>query len=96
VPLPRQTRFGEFGHSEFAVGRGLSDDDHDRLRGTNVGRMMETLRLGGLTISTDHVKELARPYLNQPGNWSYPAYDSYTGCGDRNTVGPQTPWPQGC
>lgn len=50
---------------------------------------METFRLGGLSISADHAKELAWPYLNQPGNWSYPAYDSYTGSGDRNTVGPQ-------
>lgn len=27
--------------------------------------------------------------MNQYGQWSYPAYDSYQGNGDRNSVGPQ-------
>lgn len=50
--------------------------------------MTETFRVGGLTVSADHALELAGPYLTERG-WSYPAYDSYPGNGDRNSVGPQ-------
>lgn len=51
--------------------------------------MTETLIVGGLDVSVQHAKELAWEYMNQPGQWSYPAYDSYPGNGDRNSVGPQ-------
>lgn len=51
--------------------------------------MTETLIVGGLEVSVEHAKELAWEYMNQPGQWSYPAYDSYPGNGDRDSVGPQ-------
>ncbi|WAH97590.1 DUF6308 family protein [Arthrobacter sp. MMS18-M83] len=51
--------------------------------------MTETLIVGGLEVSVEHAKELACGYMNQPGQWSYPAYDSYPGNGDRDSVGPQ-------
>jgi hypothetical protein len=50
--------------------------------------MTGTFRIGGLTISADHAVDLAGPYLTRQG-WSYPAYDSYPGNGDRLSVGPQ-------
>jgi len=51
--------------------------------------MTENLILGGLEVSVEHAKKLASEYMNQHGLWSYPAYDSYEGNGDRNSVGPQ-------
>lgn len=51
--------------------------------------MTEKLILGGLKVTVEHAKELAWEYMNQYGEWSYPAYDSYGGNGDPNSVGPQ-------
>lgn len=51
--------------------------------------MTEKLTLGGLDVSVEHAKELAWTYMNETGNWSYPAYDSYPGNGDPDSVGPQ-------
>lgn len=51
--------------------------------------MMKNLTIGGLKVSVGHAKELAGEYMNQPGRWSYPAYDSYPGNGDPDTIGPQ-------
>jgi hypothetical protein len=51
--------------------------------------MTEKLILGGLEVSLEHARELAWEYMNQNGAWSYPAYDSYSGNGDPNSVGPQ-------
>lgn len=51
--------------------------------------MTQTLIVGGLEVSVEHAKDLAKPYMQGPGTWSYPAYDSYPGNGDPNTVGPQ-------
>lgn len=50
--------------------------------------MTETITIGGLTTEVDHATTLAHEYMNQYGNWSYPAYDSYEGNGDPDTVGP--------
>jgi hypothetical protein len=51
--------------------------------------MTEKLTLGGLEVSVEQAKDLAGEYMNQHGRWSYPAYDSYPGNGDPDSVGPQ-------
>lgn len=51
--------------------------------------MTQTLNIGGLEVSVEHAKKLAKPYMHQYGRWSYPAYDSYPGNGHPNSVGPQ-------
>lgn len=51
--------------------------------------MTEKLTIGGLEISVKDARELACEYMNDYGNWSYPAYDSYPGNGDPNSLGPQ-------
>jgi hypothetical protein len=55
-----------------------------RLRG-----MTENLAIGGLDVSVENAKKLARQYMHGPGIWSYPAYDRYPGNGDPDSVGPQ-------
>lgn len=57
--------------------------------GTRLRGMTKNLTIGGLNVSVEHAKELAGEYMNQPGRWSYPAYDSYPGNGDPDTIGPQ-------
>lgn len=51
--------------------------------------MTEKLSIGGLEVSVEHAMGLARTYMNEYGKWSYPAYDSYPGNGDPDSVGPQ-------
>ncbi|MDJ0354411.1 DUF6308 family protein [Pseudarthrobacter sp. PH31-O2] len=51
--------------------------------------MTTTITVGGLTTDLSHANTLASEYMNQYGSWSYPAYDSYQGNGERDTVGPQ-------
>ncbi len=41
--------------------------------------MTEKLTLGGVDVSVEHAKELAWTYMNETGNWSYPAYDALPG-----------------
>lgn len=50
--------------------------------------MTEKITVGGMVTHLEHATTLARDYLTQYGNWSYPAYDAYPGNGDPDTVGP--------
>ncbi|CAH0268954.1 hypothetical protein SRABI26_03607 [Arthrobacter sp. Bi26] len=41
--------------------------------------MTEKIAVGGVITDHEHAPTLAREYLTQYGNWSYPAYDGYPG-----------------